>query len=103
LTPGLGVAGFRLTDMRCVARHHHLDGPGDRQLNGALHRLAVNQGRVRAPAPEHLAGVEAATHTRREALGRLKRHVVHVVFRLLQANAEDVDAGESRSPMPALA
>jgi transposase len=81
---------------------HRLDRSGNRQLNCALHRLAINQGRVHPPARAYLARVEAANHTRREALRCLKRHLANVVFRLLQANAQTVNAGETRSPVPAL-
>jgi transposase len=80
---------------------HRLDRSGNRQLNCALHRLAVNQGRVYPPARAYLARVEAGNHTRREALRCLKRHLANVVFRLLHANAETVNAAGA-SPVPAL-
>jgi transposase len=82
---------------------HRLDRHGNRQLNCALHRLAVNQGRLHPPAREFLARAEAAGKSRREALRSLKRHLANVVYRLLvrASNLDDVTAG-APSLAPAL-
>jgi transposase len=81
---------------------HRLDRSGNRQLNCALHRLAVSQGRLYPPARDYLARVEAGGHTRREALRCLKRHLANVVFRLLQANVEAVNTGAGAAAVPVL-
>jgi transposase len=56
---------------------------GNRQLNCALHRIAVCQGRVHPPAREFLAKKQAEGKSRREALRCLKRHLARRVWRLL--------------------
>jgi transposase len=63
---------------------HRLNRKGNRQLNCALHRLAVTQGRVHAPARAFLARKQAQGKSRREALRCLKRHLARVVFRILR-------------------
>jgi transposase len=62
---------------------HRLDRGGNRRLNCALHRIAVTQGRVHAPAREFLARKQAEGKSRREALRCLKRHLARRVWRLL--------------------
>jgi transposase len=63
---------------------HRLDRHGNRQLNCALHRLAVNQGRLHGPARTYLARAEARGKSRREALRAFKRHLATAVYRLLR-------------------
>lgn len=74
---------------------HRLDRHGNRQLNCALHRLAVNQGRYHEPARTYLARAEERGKTRREALRAFKRHLANVVYRLLQgpSDLDPVKAG----------
>lgn len=60
-----------------------LDRGGNRQLNCALHRIAVCQGRVHPPAREFLARKQAEGKSRMEALRCLKRHLARRVWRLL--------------------
>ncbi len=62
---------------------HRLNRKGNRQLNCALHRLAVNQSRWHPAARAYLARKESEGKSRREALRCLKRHLVRVVYRLL--------------------
>ena len=62
---------------------HRLDRGGNRKLNCAFHRLAVNQGRLHAEARDYLARKQATGGTRMDALRRLKRHLVRRVFLLL--------------------
>jgi transposase len=65
-------------------QRHRLNRKGNRQLNCALHRIAVTQGRVHAPARAFLARKQAEGKSRREALRCLKRHLARVVFRILR-------------------
>jgi hypothetical protein len=67
----------------CLDRIVWLDRGGNRQLNCALHRIAVTQGRCHAPAREFLARKQAEGKTRIEALRCLKRHLARRVWRLL--------------------
>jgi transposase len=62
---------------------YRLDRGGNRQLNCALHRIAVCQGRVHPPAREFLERKQAEGKSRREALRCLKRHLARRVWRLL--------------------
>ncbi len=69
-----------------------LDRGGNRQLNCALHRIAITQSRVHAPAQAFLARKRAEGKSNREALRCLKRHLIRRVWRLL--NDSEID----RSP-----
>ena len=62
---------------------HSLDRGGNRKLNCALHRLAVNQGRLHPQARGYLATKQAEGRTRIDALRCLKRHLTRRVYRLL--------------------
>lgn len=55
----------------------------------ALHRIAVTQGRVHAPAKAYLARKEREGHSRKEALRCLKRHLARVVYRMLRDIEEE--------------
>jgi transposase len=67
---------------------HRLDRGGNRQLNCALHRIAVTQGRVHPPARDYLARKQAEGKSRMEALRCLKRHLARTVWQALRS-AED--------------
>jgi transposase len=69
---------------------HRLDRGGNRQLNCALHRLAVNKGRLDPHAAAYLARKQAEGKTRREALRCLKRYLARRVWQLLQPAHEPV-------------
>jgi transposase len=67
-----------------------LDRGGNRQLNCALHRIAVTQSRIHAPAREFLARKRAEGKSNREALRCLKRHLIRRVWLLL--NDSEIDS-----------
>jgi transposase len=67
---------------------HRLDRGGNRQLNLALHRLAVNKARLDPDTAAYLARKQSEGKTRMEALRCLKRHLVRRVWRLLTAPAD---------------
>jgi transposase len=62
---------------------HRLDRGGNRQLNCALHRLAVTKGRLDPDTASYLAR-KAEGKSRREALRCLKRHLARRIWQLLQ-------------------
>ena len=62
---------------------HRLDRGGNRQLNCALHRLAVNKGRHDPNTAAYLARKQAEGKSRMEALRCLKRHLARRIFSLL--------------------
>jgi transposase len=66
-------------------QRHRLNRTGNRQLNCALHRIAVTQARMHAPARAYLARKEAEGKSRREALRCLKRHLARTVYHSLRA------------------
>jgi transposase len=74
---------------------HRLDRGGNRQLNCALHRIAVTQGRCHPPAREFLAKKQAEGKSRIEALRCLKRHLARRVWRLLIES----ERGRSMNPV----
>lgn len=74
-------------------RRHRLSRAGNRQLNAALHRIAVTQGRSYPEAVAYLARREKDGNTRTEAIRALKRRLSDVVYRALL-----VDAGLAAEP-----
>jgi transposase len=79
-------------------RRHRLNRKGNRQLNLALHRIAVTQARMHSPARAYLERKRAEGKNRREALRCLKRHLARVVFKLLRAIALRSPKSENLSP-----
>jgi transposase len=78
---------------------HRLDRGGNRQLNCALHRLAISKGLLDPDSAAYLARKQAEGKSRREALRCLKRHLARRVWRLLQpAPAEQPPASSTRPP-----
>lgn len=69
-------------------QRHRLNRGGNRQLNCALHRIAVNQGRLYGPAQAYLARKQAEGKSRKEALRCLKRHLARTVYRTLKSIEE---------------
>jgi transposase len=63
---------------------HRLDRGGNRQLNCALHRLAVTKARLDPDSSAYLARKQAEGKSRREALRSLKRHLARRIWHLLQ-------------------
>src|SRR3954452_16214830 len=85
-------------------RRHRLDRGGTRQLNCALHRLAVSKGRLDPDTAAYLARKQAEGKTRREALRCLKRHLARRVWKLLQRpHATAAPANTTRAKPPASA
>ncbi len=70
------------------SNRHRLNRSGNRQLNCALHRIAVTQGRHYPPARAYLARKQAEGKSRKEALRCLKRHLARTVYRTLTAPTE---------------
>jgi transposase len=66
-------------------QRHRLDRGGNRQLNCALHRLAVNKATWDPDAAAYIARKQAEGKTRKEALRCLKRHLTRRVWQLLKA------------------
>ena len=65
-------------------QRHRLDRGGNRQLNCALHRIAITQGRFHPPARAYLDRKHAEGKSRREALRCLKRQLARTVYTTLK-------------------
>jgi transposase len=66
---------------------HRLSRTGNRQLNAAIHRIAVTQKRCSTDAKAYLERRSALGNTKTEALRALKRRLSNVVYRALLADA----------------
>jgi transposase len=69
-------------------QRYRLNRRGNRQLNAALHRMAVTQMRTHEPAQAFLARKRAQGQNKREALRCLKRHLARTVWQTLRASEE---------------
>lgn len=67
---------------------HRLSRTGNRQLNAAIHRIAVTQKRCHPDAIAYLARRLEANNTKTEALRALKRRLSDIVYRALLADAD---------------
>ena len=74
---------------------HRLARTGNRQLNCAIHRIAVTQKRCHPEAQAYLKNRIAAGDTNTEALRALKRRISDAVYRRLKADAA---AGTAQPP-----
>jgi transposase len=66
---------------------HRLSRTGNRQLNAAIHRMAITQMRCHPDAKAYLEQRAARQNTNTEALRALKRRLSDVVYRALLADA----------------
>lgn len=74
------------------ARHRQrFNRRGNRQLNAAVHRIAVTQIRMHDPAQEYVARKRAEGKTKTEAIRALKRHISRVVFKTLTTMDQPAD------------
>jgi len=63
---------------------HRLDRGGNRQINAAIHRIAVTRARCHPETKDYIARRTAEGKTTREAIRSLKRHLARRFWRLLQ-------------------
>jgi transposase len=87
LARAAGVAPIPVSSGR--RDRHRLDRSGNRQLNLALHRFAVNKARRCPQTAAYLARKQAEGKSRMEALRCLKRHLARRVWHLLTNPAPD--------------
>jgi transposase len=78
-----GVAPIPASSGR--TERHRLARGGNRQLNVALHRIALTQARLPGPGQVYYQRRRAAGNTSKEALRALKRRLARVVFNLLKS------------------
>ena len=71
---------------------HRLSRTGNRQLNAAIHRIAITQMRINDDAKTYITRRLANGNTKTEALRALKRRLSDVVYRALLADAQPTAA-----------
>ena len=76
-------------------RRHRPNRTGNRQLNSALHVIALTQLRIHAPAREYVARRRSEGKTTSEAIRALKRHLARMIFRTFKA----LQAAQTRTPI----
>jgi transposase len=74
---------------------HRLDRGGNRQINTAIHRIAVTRARCHPETRDYIARKRAEGKTNRDAVRCLKRHLARRVWHLLQPSRT-----EQRIPLP---
>jgi len=75
------------------SRRHRLSRTGNRQLNAAIHRIAVTQIRIHDGAKAYLERRREMGNTKTEALRALKRRLSDVVYRAMLADDAGTQAG----------
>jgi transposase len=74
------------------ARHRQrVNRRGNRQLNAAVHRIAVTQIRMHNPARDYVARKRAEGKSKTEAIRALKRHITRVVFKAMTSMTQPAD------------
>jgi transposase len=76
---------------------HRLSRTGNRQLNAAIHRIAITQKRLHPDAQAYLERRTGRGDTNTEALRALKRRLSDIVYRALLADAEPATACLARA------
>ncbi|UUY02171.1 IS110 family transposase [Svornostia abyssi] len=80
-----------------------LNRGGDRQLNAALHRIAVAQGQHHPAARDYLARKQAEGKSRIEAIRCLKRQLTRTAWQTLKTTTPNMTTINANAPAPALA
>ena len=81
-----GAAPIPLWSGRTAGRHR-LSKYGNRQLNAALHRIAITQARLEGPGKTYIAKRLTNNNTKPEAIRCLKRRLCRTVYNLLRATS----------------
>ena len=85
LARAAGVAPIPVSSGK--TNRHRLDRGGNRQLNAAIHRVALTRARCHPETRNYLARKRADGKTGLEAMRCLKRHLTRRIWHLLQAPA----------------
>jgi transposase len=70
---------------------HRFNRRGNRQLNAALHRIAVTQLRIHQPAKDYVAKKRSEGMSKTEAIRALKRRLARVVFKTMMSISQPTD------------
>jgi transposase len=77
---------------------HRLDRGGNRQINAAIHRMAVTRARCDPHTQNYIARKKAEGKTNRDAIRCLKRHLARRIWQLLRAP----QPGQGTPPSPSI-
>lgn len=80
-----GIAPIPVNSGKTEGRHR-LHRGGDRQLNAAVHRVALTQARMHEPAKALIARRHAGNDTKKGAMRVLKRHLVNTIHAAMTAD-----------------
>ena len=81
------------------ANRHRLDRGGNRQINAAIHRVAVTRLRCHPETQDYFARKKAEANSTKEAIRCLKRHLARRIWHLLQPP----HPGQGTPPSPSIA
>ena len=76
---------------------HRLSRTGNRQLNAAIHRIAITQARLHPDARTFLTRRRANGDTPTEALRALKRRLSDVVYRALITDSQPATTANTQA------
>ena len=96
LARAAGVAPIPVSSGK--TNRHRLDRGGNRQINAAIHRVAVTRLRCHPETQDYIARKRAEGKTTKEAIRCLKRHLARRVWHLLQAP----HPGQGTPPSPSI-
>ena len=82
LARAAGIAPIPASSGR--TQRHRLDRGGNRQINAAIHRVAITRARCHPESRAYLERKRAEGKTHKEAIRCLKRHLVRRIWHLLQ-------------------
>ena len=82
LARAAGVAPIPVSSGK--TNRHRLDRGGNRQINAAIHRIAVTRARCHPETRAYIARKRSQGKTTREAIRCLKRHLARRIWHLLQ-------------------
>jgi transposase len=68
---------------------HRLDRGGNRQINAAIHRIAITRARCHSETRDYIARKHAEGKSTRDAIRCLKRHLTRRIWQLLQPPLPD--------------
>ena len=83
LARAAGIAPIPASSGR--TQRHRLDRGGNRQINAAIHRIAVTRARCEPRTRAYIERKKAEGKTIRDAIRCLKRHIIREIWQLLRA------------------
>ena len=83
LARAAGIAPIPASSGR--TQRHRLDRGGNRQINAAIHRIAITRARCDQRTKHYIERKKAEGKTTRDAIRCLKRHIIREIWQLLRA------------------